>query len=64
VTLPTGPAGFLEGTQSATGGSRTQFQIYLIAHGTLLYDLSFRAEARATSEAATFAAIARRFAFV
>jgi hypothetical protein len=64
VTLPAGPAGFVEGTQPVAGGSTTQFQIYIIAHGTLLYDLSFRADARATSEAATFTAIARRFAFV
>ena len=64
VTLPAGPAGLLEGTQPVAGGLTTQFQIYVIAHGTLLYDLSFRADARATGEAATFTAIARRFAFV
>jgi hypothetical protein len=64
VTLPAGPAGLLEGTQPVTGGLTTQFQIYIIAHGTLLYDLSFRADVRSTSEAATFTAIARRFAFV
>ena len=66
VTLPSGPAAFVEGTQPGTGGSglRTQFQVYVVAHGTLLYELSFRADARAAGEAATFTSIARRFAFV
>jgi len=66
VTLPAGLAAFVEGTQPVTGGSgfRTQFQVYVIAHGTLLYDLSFRADARASSEAGIFSSIARRFAFV
>lgn len=66
MTLPAGPAAFVEGTQPETGGSglRTQFAVYVISHGTLLYELSFRADARAAGEAATFTAIARRFAFV
>jgi hypothetical protein len=66
VTLPSGPAAFVEGTQPTAGGVglRTQFEVYVVAHGTLLYELSFRADARATEEAATFTAIARRFAFV
>jgi hypothetical protein len=64
VTLPAGPAGLVEGTKPAAGAATIQFQTYIIAHGTLLYDLSFRADARATGEAATFAEIARRFAFV
>jgi hypothetical protein len=64
VTLPTGPAAFLEGTQPAANGLRSQFQVYVVAHGTLLYELSFRADSRVAGEAATFAAIAHRFAFV
>ena len=69
VTLPSGRAAFVEGTQPAQGGfdvlgARTQFQIYVIPHGNLLFDLSFRATEGAIGAASTFTEIARRFAFV
>jgi hypothetical protein len=62
VRLPAGPVAFFEGTQSA-GGRPVQFQIYVIGHGDLLYEFSFRADARATAEAATFRAIMNHFHF-
>ena len=62
VQLPVGPAAFFEGTQPA-GSTPIQFQIYVIGHGNLLYLFSFRADARAKGEAATFRAIMNHFAF-
>ena len=62
VHLPAGPVAFFEGTQSV-GGHAVQFQIYVVGHGNLLYLFSFRADARATGEAATFRAIMNHFDF-
>ncbi len=64
VTLPAGPAAEIEGTESAGGGLRTGFDLYLIPHGKRLYELSFRIDASALSKATIFTAIARLFAFV
>jgi len=64
VTLPAGPAAFIEGTEPAGGGVSTGFELYLIPHGKLLYELSFRIDASALSSATIFASITRLFAFV
>jgi hypothetical protein len=64
VTLPAGPAAYIEGTEPAGGGLSTGFDLYLIPHGKRLYELSFRTDASALSKATIFTAIARLFAFV
>jgi hypothetical protein len=64
VTLPAGPAAYVEGTQAGPGTDAIHFEAYLIPHGTLLYSLSFRAASSSATSGATFHAIANRFAFV
>jgi hypothetical protein len=65
VTLPAGPAAFAAGTLPSVGaGSSTHFETYVIAHGTLLYQLSFSADTSILGGTTAFAEIAHRFAFV
>ena len=62
VTLPAGLAAFVE-LSVATGASAALVEIYVVAHGRRLYELSFATDASTRSDATTFTAIARQFAF-
>jgi hypothetical protein len=62
VHLPAGRAVHVAATQ-VVGGDREQVEIYVLAHGTLLYTLAFRADAGAKAAGASFTAMARRFTF-
>lgn len=64
VTLPAGPAALTEGTATVGIGVTVHLEDFVIAHGTLLYQLSFEADASIAGSGATFTEIARRFAFV
>lgn len=64
VTLPAGRAAFVEGAQVVPNGAPPQeFEIYVLGHGTLLYQLTFRADLNAPLVASAMAGIASRFAF-
>jgi hypothetical protein len=60
VSLPAGGAAFIEGTGAGAEG----FELYLIPHGKLLYELSLHGRASDLRKETVFASIARGFAFV
>jgi len=62
VTLPEGRAAFVEATRGFPGSS-SLIEVYVIPHGTRLYQLSFATDAADSTDAASFAEIAQRFAF-
>jgi hypothetical protein len=64
VTLPVGPAEFIEGTIPAGSGLSNGIELYLIPHGKRLYELSFQVDAKYLRQATLFTAIARLFKFV
>lgn len=64
VTLPAGPAAWVEGTEPAGSGLKSGVELYVIPHGKLLYELSFSIEASLLNKATIFTAIADLFRFV
>jgi hypothetical protein len=60
VTLPSGKAAYIIGTIPA-GSYTNGVELYLIPHGTRLYELAFQIDARALSGANLFTSIARLF---
>jgi hypothetical protein len=64
ITLPVGPAEFIEGTIPAGTGLDNGIELYLIPHGKRVYELSFQVDATLLGEATLFTAIAHDFKFV
>jgi hypothetical protein len=64
VRLPAGNAEFVEGTIPAGSGLATGVELYLIPHGTHVYELAFSVDATFLSQATLFTAIADHFRFV
>jgi hypothetical protein len=62
VSLPAGRAALVEGVQTTPGLPKQQFEVYVLGRGSLLYTLTFRADAGTPGVVAAFAGIARRFA--
>jgi hypothetical protein len=63
LKIPAGFAALIEGTQPDGLKLRSQFAIYFVAHGSFLWELSFRANASTAGEQALFGAIADRLTF-
>jgi hypothetical protein len=63
VTLGSGPAALVEGSDPLPHGLAEGFELYLIPHGTRLYELGFRIDARLLPRASAFRAIANGFSF-
>lgn len=63
VTLPAGAAALITATWKEQTGITAHVEEYVIPHGKLLFNLSFRADIRLPTAPTTFAAIARRFDF-
>jgi hypothetical protein len=61
VSLPSGPATFIEGTIPAGTGLQNGIELYLIPHGKRLYELSFQIDATYLSHATLFTSIAQHF---
>jgi hypothetical protein len=61
VTLPAGPAEFIEATIPAGTGLANGVELYLIPHGKRLYELSFQVDSSLLSSATLFTSIAHRF---
>jgi hypothetical protein len=64
ISLPAGPAEFMEGTIPNTGGPSTGLELYILVHGKRIYVLSFKIDATILAKATVFKAIAEHFAFL
>jgi hypothetical protein len=64
VTLPAGPAEFIEGAIPAGTGLTNGVVLYLIPHGKRLFELSFQIDATLLSQATLFTSMAQQFRFV
>ncbi len=62
VTLPEGPRR-VRRSHAGVPGSSLLIEVYVIPHGTRLYQLSFATDAASSTDAVSFAEIAQRFAF-
>jgi hypothetical protein len=64
VTLPAGPAEFIEATVPAGTGLQNGIELYLIPHGKRLYELSFQVDGTLLAQATLFTSIAQKFKFL
>jgi hypothetical protein len=63
ISLPAGPAEFIEGT-TPSGGVSTGLELYILVHGKRAYVLSFTIDAKVLTQATVFGSIAEHFAFL